>query len=103
MLKEGEVKCFKCDGSGVYNYNTCPYCIGKGYVDWITNAMPRRRLLTATFSSTSEHIDFNYELMNIVGERIAREVDKEILKNLSDPSSLKKYETYFPRKGEKKI
>jgi len=39
MLNEGEVICSKCNGSKNYENNICPYCIGKGKVDWVTNAM----------------------------------------------------------------
>jgi len=54
-LKKGEVKCDKCDGSGViiktkntmyklehisYDMKTkCKHCKGDGYLDWIENVV----------------------------------------------------------------
>ena len=48
-LEEGEVICSKCNGNkyiaGVnHGIGTCGKCLGKGKVDWVTNAMPRGSL-----------------------------------------------------------
>jgi DnaJ-class molecular chaperone len=49
-LKEGEVICDKCNGSGLYDNNykpkesvfimyECMYCAGEGSIDWITDIL----------------------------------------------------------------
>ena len=59
--KEGESICKKCKGSGqvdVKNYHhtyieTCPQCLGRGIVDWVTQAVERPPVAIGTDSSSS--------------------------------------------------
>jgi len=57
-LKEGESFCRKCKGRGEVTkghwdmVDTCPQCLGRGIVDWVTQAV-KRPPLVATDSSSS--------------------------------------------------
>ncbi len=39
MLNEGEVICDECNGTGFRKGHQCYKCLGKGKLDWISNAM----------------------------------------------------------------
>lgn len=62
-LKEGESFCRKCKGvgeilsrisaSGHEVPATCPQCVGRGIVDWVTQAVERPPLMTGSASSSS--------------------------------------------------
>jgi hypothetical protein len=56
-LKEGESFCRKCKGVGeIHNspiFGICPQCVGRGIVDWITQAVERPPLMTGHSSSSS--------------------------------------------------
>jgi len=59
--KEGESICKKCKGEGqivVKNYHhqhieVCPQCLGKGIVDWVTQAVERPPVMTGSHSTSS--------------------------------------------------
>lgn len=47
-LVEGEYKCPECEGDGIvmgdYPYSdVCPKCLGEGKLDWIENAMGKKK------------------------------------------------------------
>lgn len=62
-LKEGESFCRKCKGVGEITNGssatdlmlpvTCPQCVGRGIVDWVTQAVERPKLLINDSSSVS--------------------------------------------------
>ena len=62
-LKEGESFCRKCKGVGeildgfsatdVHLPKTCSQCVGRGIVDWVTQAVERPPLMTGVQSSSS--------------------------------------------------
>jgi len=63
--KEGEVICRKCKGRGEiwpkeeYINELCPQCLGRGIVDWVTQAVERPRI-TFTDSSSSSSMSSTY-------------------------------------------
>ena len=47
ILNEGEVICDKCNGTGGQTHTfsgICYKCLGKGKLDWVTNAMGRQNV-----------------------------------------------------------
>ena len=103
MLNEGEVICDQCNGIGYLsprkddlNKTTCYKCLGAGKVDWVANAMGRKkpRILTASFSQTSMSdlkIDLRDELVEEMARKMAKKIDEEILECLNKPDSIKRY------------
>jgi len=59
--KEGESICRKCKGHGqidvkCYHHTyieTCPQCLGRGIVDWVTQAVERPPVMTGSHSTSS--------------------------------------------------
>lgn len=49
-LEEGYVKCSVCNGTGEDGIYVCLKCQGKGFTDWITNAMFREKPLSVLSS-----------------------------------------------------
>ena len=91
MLNEGEVKCGRCNGTGKRERRfTCPKCLGKGKLDWVTNAMGGHKPIDwgTSISSNSKIED---KFVKAMAREMAKEIDKEILASLSDPISLKRY------------
>jgi len=99
ILNDGEVICDKCNDIG-YIKNLCPKCMGKGKLDWVTNAMGsiKPRFFKVSFSQTSMsetsnsfEIDFQGKLMEEMTREVAKQIDKEILESLSHPDSMKRH------------
>ncbi len=64
-LKEGESICRKCKGTGeslisnnnnIRVLNRCQKCLGRGVVDWVTQAVERPPLMTGLASSSSHSL-----------------------------------------------
>lgn len=102
ILNEGEVICDKCNGKGTIwdgfkCKSCCSKCLGKGKLDWVTNAMGGRRKPfvakwgTSSMSSISSSNKIEDKFVKLMAREIAKKVDEEILASLSDPISLKNY------------
>jgi RecJ-like exonuclease len=98
MLKEGEVICDKCNGTGVWKkVHPCYKCLGKGKLDWVTNVMGGRRKPlvahwgTSSASSLSDSNKINDKFIKEMAREMVKKIDEEILQSLSDPTSLKNY------------
>lgn len=114
-LEEGEIICDKCSGYGSYPLphklknnelsGLCPKCWGNKKVDWIENAMGVQKPDLSFFDSsasissssiTSDSLDSSIcingvplddHIMNIMGQQIAEQVDKQIMAVLTKISS----------------
>lgn len=96
ILNEGEVKCDQCDGTGLWKkVHQCYKCLGKGKLDWVTNAMGgRRKPFVAhwgTSVSSGSKNNFQDKFVKIAARKMAKKIDEEILASLSNSDSLKKY------------
>jgi len=83
-LKEGEIICPKCNGSGGIDdgcldeelIKTCGKCFGDGKLDWIEAAMGKPSRMKMYFT------DVPQSMIDVLGEQIAKEIDKEILEKV---------------------
>jgi hypothetical protein len=102
MLNEGEVICDKCNGTGFWEEHglrgqQCYKCLGKGKLDWVTNAMGGRRKPfiinwgTSSSASISSSNKIEDKFVKVMAREMAKKIDEEILASLSDPISLKRY------------
>ena len=104
-LKEGEILCPKCNGAGGIESGslrdaakTCNRCFGVGKLDWIEACMGKiKRRLKANWNvDFSEDMkcmfssDLEKEVMNALGDEMAKDIDKEIMNELVRISSVHK-------------
>ena len=84
-LKEGEIICPKCNGTGGIDdgcldedlIKTCTKCLGDGKLDWIEAAMGKPSRMKMYFSH-----DFKQSMVDALGEQIAKEIDNEIVETI---------------------
>lgn len=84
-LKEGEIICPKCNGTGGIDdgyldedlIKTCGKCYGDGKLDWIELAMGKPSSMKR-YSTR----DFNQTMLDFVAEQMAEQIDKEILETI---------------------
>ena len=88
-LLDGEVICNKCKGTGkqknsYYPDNTCTKCLGKGKLDWVSNAMAEKEVSIFDWkvATTACESNITEELYKYMAEEFARKIDREILKGL---------------------
>jgi len=99
-LKEGEVICDRCKGT-CHEPNSsdndelcteiCGKCFGHGKLDWIENIIGKvRKILSADWSFSSSvnvktiySYDVEKGLIEALSKEIAKEVDEEILRELT--------------------
>ena len=74
--KEGEVICRKCKGVGEINpprelhlpvLITCPQCLGRGIVDWVTQAVERPIIFGVDSSSSSSSSSYSVRVSGASG------------------------------------
>ena len=83
-LKEGEIICPKCNGTGGIDdgcldeelIKTCGKCYGNGKLDWIEAAMGKQSRMKMYFT------DIPQSMIDTLSEQIAKEIDKEILEKV---------------------
>lgn len=84
-LKEGEVICPKCNGTGGIDdghsdedlIKTCGKCFGDGTLDWIELAMGKPSRMKTYFAA-----DWTKSMSDFLGEQLAKEIDKEVLEKV---------------------
>ena len=93
-LKEGEVICRWCEGSGFiygvgHSYKTCDKCFGIGKLDWIDNAKGGKTPKMFQFgidSSAAMSTVFGTSIHKLISDEMGKEIsdaiDKEILESL---------------------
>lgn len=94
MLKEGEVICDQCNGTGFWEENglQCYKCLGKGKLDWVSNAMGGYKPIVVDWgTSISSNNKIEDKFVKAMARKIAKKIDEEILASLSDSVSLKNY------------
>ncbi len=95
-LKEGEIICNKCNGSGSLSSKinastmafTCKKCDGVGKLDWIENVIGKKvpNMFDSSSTMTISGMKFsNYPIkqkdLNKMSKRLADKIDKEILES----------------------
>lgn len=99
-LKEGEVICSKCDGSGYarddsnfVGYNFCSKCFGEGKLDWIDNILGKTVgsttiSMASTYVSTKSRDDYYKEIVERTARQLVEDIDREILKTIIEQCNL---------------
>ena len=98
LLKEGEIQCPKCQGSGAEPGDfhspapTCSKCWGAGKLDWIDLIMGKpnpHRTLEGNWTIEMEKdinacygIDLHSEIIECLGKQIAEKIDEEIIEEI---------------------
>lgn len=97
-LKEGEIICPKCKGTGGIDdgysdedlIKTCSKCFGDGKLDWIELAMGKPSRMKSYFAH-----DFSQSMIDAIGEQIAKEIDNEIIETIIFEANKPKKEGSF--------
>jgi len=105
-LKEDEVRCDACGGSGFENDlsnkstdgllygKTCPKCHGDGKLDWIEHALGGKSKRVENFTITFDNsfvnciAEANEEIFKGMSESLSLTIDKEIIKSYTNQLGL---------------
>jgi DnaJ-class molecular chaperone len=84
-LKEGEIICPKCNGTGGIDdgysdedsIKTCGKCFGDGKLDWIEAAMGKQSKMKSFFDD-----NLVQSMIDDMADKLAKKIDKEILETV---------------------
>ena len=75
VLKEGEIICSKCNGTGLVGMWICPNCCGEGKLDWIDNVFGSRKIrFEDLWKSSSGTERGKRAMLKILVERVDRAI-----------------------------